>query len=275
MQRMIIPRNKILFILSSFLLFTLYGCTSTLTKEKPATGCQILWKPNSENLRFKGSSASSIIMALAPDDSPSLKRNVFKGPNDIAQIKLTLFDRNITAARITFDIFLEDGFEFSRGGHKLPLGLWGGSLDSRCLAGGCPPTRQDGFSIRLIENQGLLGLYIYNLNRSSGSDKKVYGSTHISSTYIESNRWHKIAIDVFLNSPNRNDGMSYLWLNDKLVLIVRDLIFRNADDWFIRGPLLTELWGGDIYLWGSQSPKDQSIWFKNYRINKLNCHEDL
>ncbi|GAA5215517.1 polysaccharide lyase [Corallincola platygyrae] len=233
--------------------------------------CSTRWLPDNNELKFLGAAEDAMSIGIADDGSEAIQRAVVKGPNDIAQVKLHLFNKRLDAARITFEIFLPHEFGFSVAGHKLPLGFWGGRSDSMCMAGGCPVSQQDGFSVRLTNDAGAVNLYSYHLNRGtqvelSGSQ---YGKVFHSGVNLPLGEWVSVSVVVKLNRPGYFNGEIWLYLAGEEVLHQTGLLFRNTWDWWIRGPLLTDLWGGNIYLWGSQSPKDQKMWYRDYTIESL------
>jgi hypothetical protein len=69
-----------------------------------------------------------------------------------------------------------------------------------------------------------------------------------------------------LNTPAQADGSESLYIDGRRVIHKDGLVWRPSPDWHIRGPMLTDMWGGIVTQAKNMSPKDQKLWYSNYRI---------
>ena len=169
-----------------------------------------------------------------------IRIDVKKGPNRIFQFKKSLALGSCkTNARISAEIYFPQGFSFSNGVHKIPLGIWGGGKGT-CISGGCPPSEQDGFSLRLIESDGIAYLYSYDDQRSQedGQDT-VYGRELSSQTPLPTGRWAQVALEVL----SRPEPAIKMLLDEQEIYSAPIAII--SQNWCIKGPLLTFMWGGE------------------------------
>jgi hypothetical protein len=244
-------------------------------------GCyKSIWKPTEQDVAKAFASEKRVHYANAPDGSPAVQFTAMaKQPNEIAQFMSPLPGFKVEAARATVDMYLEKGYEYNpRGGGKFALGLWGG--EKGCLSGGCPPGRQTGFSVRLTHGMGSKqtypAIYSYNLNRSDETDDSVYGQKGAlldasgERMRIPTGVWVTYVMDLVLNTPGRSDGWVQIdmSIDGKMVATrtMTDLVFRESPDWFIRGPILTEMWGGDINRSANFPPKTQRSWYRRFEV---------
>lgn len=230
---------------------------------------EILWQPPIKTIKFLGKDQNQFRLTYDYDSKEEvIVRNVQKGKNDIAQYKSDE-KLNISEATISFNIKFEQEFIFPQRDHKLPLGLWGGTAGSYCISGGCHPQHQDGFSVRLIESAGKPFLYIYSLNREEQiNNEKIYGQL-IGSNHqytMATGEWLKIELRVKLNGNNQENDEAELMINSKQIIKTNNIKLRTNPNWLIRGPILTDMFGGTVTSLSNQSAKDQKIWYKNYVI---------
>lgn len=203
------------------------------------------------------------------------------------------------AARIVVDLYFADEEGFNRSNAKLPLGIWGGDSDGKfCGTNSCPPVEQTGFSVRLTrtildkkdwEPPYLHGprIYSYHLNRPGEAKVKepINGQTEAKlrlqgdgidmNAPLQAGKWYHLVLDVglntFDNTQPKADGFTNLYLYDSAGTLLGEtgksgLIFRNSPDWFIFGPMLTDLWGGPINNKRNIPLADTVAYYEDYEM---------
>lgn len=203
------------------------------------------------------------------------------------------------AARIEVELYIPPDEGFNRSNAKLPLGIWGGEDGAKfCGSGLCPPRDQTGFTVRLTRT--LLDpddwkppfphgprIYSYHLNRPGEAKVKqpINGQTEaklrLQGDGIDLNvqmvpgNWYRVVLDVALNTFDgaaaNADGFTNLYLYDDAGQLLGQtgksgLIFRKSEDWFIFGPILTDLWGGKIDHKRNIPLADTSTFYEDYEM---------
>ncbi|MFN3402473.1 MAG: polysaccharide lyase [Cytophagaceae bacterium] len=125
-------------------------------------------------------------------------------------------------------------FEFVKGG-KLP-GLYGGTENS----GGKIPDGTDGFSTRYMwRKDGAGELYAY----LPTSD--IHGTSIGRGNWtFEPGKWYCMEQCVILNKPGKANGKIKIWVNEKLILSVDNVLFRTTDKLKIEGIFFSTFFGG-------------------------------
>lgn len=227
-----------------------------------------LWQPPLAQLTFIGKEQDQFQLEVDESGVAAITRYIRKGPNDIAQY-LVNPQLDLQHANIAFDLKLESEFEFPLRDHKLPLGLWGGTNTSSCFSGGCNPKLQDGFSVRLVESAGAPYLYAYSLSRpGADGSAKSYGELigcNCDFT-LPRGRWVSVEISIHLNSDTRAADRISLLVDHSVLINKHPLKLRQDESWLIKGPMLTDMFGGSVFAYSNMSPKAQQVWYKNYRI---------
>ena len=203
-----------------------------------------------------------------------------------------------SVARIQNKIFVPDDSGFNYSNAKMPLGIWGGKKGAAfCGAGLCPPDEQTGFTVRLTRSRidrddkkppfrHGLRIYSYHLNRdgevknSTAADKKVRKRTQKGDgtplkTPLEPGVWYHLILDVGLNSFKDGkpvaDGWTQLYMFDGNGNLLdtagkTGLIYSPSPDWYIFGPVLTDLWGGDETRPQNLPLADTRIYYEDYEM---------
>lgn len=150
-----------------------------------------------------------------------------------------LFKQPATHIRLTYFVRFADRFDFVLGG-KLP-GLYGGMVHS----GGRIPDGTNGFSTR----------YMW---RKKG-DGEIYAYLPTSITWGTSigrgnwrflpNKWYKLEQQITLNSVGQTNGQIQVWVDDKLVVDEKNLLFRTTDKLLIDGIIFSSFFGGEGLEW--------------------------
>lgn len=230
----------------------------------------VLWQPNIEAISFKGRDETQFLQVKMENGEAAITRLIRTGENYIGQY-MTDEKLNVIGATISFDIKFEEGFVFPKRDHKLPLGIWGGVEGSSCFAGGCHFYKQDGFSVRLIESAGQPFVYVYSLSRPvKENSMAIYGELiGCQCNYsFPIGSWVNVELTVRLN-PNINEMDEVELIVDSIPIVQsRKVKLRNSEDWLLRGPMLTDLFGGSVKAVANQSVKSQQVWYKNYKIKR-------
>jgi hypothetical protein len=204
----------------------------------------------------------------APDGTVALQMDIPKGKNDNSTFFLgSLGSRGVDAACLSVRVFMENGFEWppEGGGTKMGWGLWGGD-NASAVSGGRPPSEQTGWSVRNVNSVWGFRHYSYHLNRSGSHG--AYGSplARWGTSAWQSGRWHTIELEVVMNTPGQSNGYTQLWLDGALRKNLTNLRFRNDNSWAIRGLMFNDMWGGNTDDPKNWSPKNQKMWYANYKI---------
>ena len=251
--------SKTLFFVASVLLSSV-----TLILSSSSTGelSGYHWRPNIVQLAFHGPNNDWGIRTLKGENVIWVYSR--KGANNIFQYKSNFKanDECLKNIEIEFYIYFEPEYIFSSGAHKLALGFWGGGR-GKCLSGGCRLQNQDGFSVRLMERQGYPVLYLYDFERSVKIDPaKQYGRGIISKEPFRTGVWEHVEIKANTTLTGRSEVE--LYINGKKLVSVATLLFLE-ESWCIQGPMLTDLWGGDVEDPLQWSKKNQYLMYKGYR----------
>lgn len=207
-----------------------------------------------EDIHFSGPNAGW----LRSDDH--FRVLIKKGPNGLFQYKVDLRSQQcFGSGKITADFYFPESFSFSSGVQKLPLGIWGGGAGT-CVSGGCPPGKQDGFSLRLFERSGEFHLYSYDVDRpATAGAEKTYGREIATGRKIPRGQWLRLALEI-----QHEQNLIGLYVNGQRAGSAKiKLIDRN---WCIQGPMLTHMWGGDIHDPTQWSVRDQFYLVRNYKM---------
>lgn len=230
------------------------------------------WQPSLNEIKFKGVDSRQFSIDSKSFDEDAIVRHVLKGENDIGQY-IADISLDTLSSSVSFELRFEDGFIFPLRDHKLPLGLWGGESSSSCFSGGCNVDVQDGFSVRLVESNGRPYLYIYSLNRDSKVQKngKMYGQLiggDIEYVFPK-NKWVSVVITIKLASDISLLDTVELTIDGVSMIKSNTVKLREDQEWLIKGPMLTDLYGGTVSAYSNKSRKAQRLWYKNYTIVSL------
>lgn len=146
------------------------------------------------------------------------------------------------------------GFDFVKGG-KLP-GLYGGTANT----GGKIPNGTDGFTTRYMwREQGNGEVYAY-LPTSTN-----YGSSLGQGAWrFLPGQWTMIEQSVKLNTPGQHNGQVRVWVNERLVLDQRDIVFRTVNTLKLQGIIFSTFFGGSDPSWAT--PVDTYVDFANFAV---------
>ncbi|MDX6750947.1 hypothetical protein SH611_14085 [Geminicoccaceae bacterium 1502E] len=213
-------------------------------------------------------------VAPAPDGLPAVERRVRAGTVEGFVVWGDQLGRpGAQAARASVDIWWEAGFRYPREftGGKLALGLWGGEITEA----GTPADAQPGwYDVLMLHGRphnevgAGIGLYSYHLNRREPvSGGAQYGQGMIGEEVsIPTGRWVRVEHEIILDRPGRTDGVTRLRIDGRLVLERFKITFRRDFRWGIRGIHLLDMWGGRPEDPRNQSPRDQRIWYRDWRL---------
>lgn len=158
---------------------------------------------------------------------------------------------------------------------------WGGKLPGfrggTGRAYGCNPEEKDGWSTRLMWNEGWrdapergMRLYLYGQDR----DSRCGDSTPFDPRFPEVGRWHRITQYVRLNTPGNKDALIRQYVNGNLTLEMKNIALRgNVGQNVAR---IERFWinvfrGGASDNWAVS--RDTRIDFKDFHI--LDCQPDF
>jgi hypothetical protein len=168
-----------------------------------------------------------------------------------------------SALRLSYYVRFSENFDFVKGG-KLP-GLFGGTANS----GGNIPDGTDGFSTRLMWRQNGIGeVYAYLPTSETWGTSLGQGNWQ----FIPG-RWHHVVQEVWLNQPDRADGLIRMWVDDQLVLEQPNLRFRTVDSLKIDGIFFSTFFGGGDLSWATPHPVHTD--FAQFVVSELPSKPEL
>lgn len=186
----------------------------------------------------------------------------------------TWFKTNV--ARASVDLYIPAGTT-SLGG-RFAFGIRGGADSAGCLSGGCPPEKQTAFSVRPQYNTGSFGgnLYSYHLDRhaSATTSVKAYGEGKNFNGTIPVGQWVTLWMEVKMGDPGKANGYSLFRVIDKSGNVVnqaefKNVVYRKNASWNSMGVIMTEKLNPSG-AWGRAAPKEQRIYYRNWRM-QLPC----
>lgn len=235
-------------------------------------GASDVGKPLADVLKRSEFSASRVRelhrteIARAPGGRVALQMNIPKGENKLNAFWLDpLGNPGVDAACLSLNVYFPSGFQWAPGGGKMAWGLWGGDR-AHYLSGGTPPSQQEGWSVRNVTGNPGFRLYSYNLNRPDNHGQYSVHSPKWMSSDWRTERWHKIEMEIVMNTPGKADGYAQMWLDGKNLRTMRNLVFRKDTKWKIRGLMWADLWGGTTSDPNRMSPRKQNMWYADYKL---------
>lgn len=196
-----------------------------------------------------------------PGGGVGIRMNVPKGENKIVSFHMAPLGKpGAERACLTMEVYLSKGFDFKTAGTKLGWGLWGGDSESK-TSGGVPANSQSGWSVRNVTNKDGTRAYSYHLNRSGR-----YGAQLGSRAKLKTGAWNKVAVEVTMNTVGAKNGSLRVWINGKQTTNSSNIQWRKKSSWAIRGLKFTDMWGGNTSDKKNFSPKNQEIFYRNYKI---------
>ncbi|ESO99400.1 hypothetical protein LOTGIDRAFT_231062 [Lottia gigantea] len=173
-----------------------------------------------------------------------------------------------TAMTLSYQVYFSHGFDFVKGG-KLP-GLYGGAIAT--CSGGRHSTSC--FSARLMwREHGDGEIYTYIPDQpSSFCDRSDIACSPAKGTSLGRGKWRfptgkwiKITEHVHLNTVGKNDGFAKIWIDGKLVMNTKDIVWRVKDNIKINGIFFSTFFGGATKEWGAK--KDCYSYFKDFVLS--------
>ena len=159
------------------------------------------------------------------------------------------------------------GFDFVRGG-KLP-GLVGGSHPT----GGHPA--DDGWSARLMWRPGgAVVQYVYFPHQPGtyGEDlayvlsgSLLAGESSGTVARFQPGAWHRVVHRVTMNTPGHADGVLQAWFDGKLVLDLRDRVWRLDARVHVDALYFSTFFGGNDPSWAAS--RDETIDFDDFVVS--------
>ena len=187
------------------------------------------------------------------------------------------FDQSYEEVTVEYRVKFKDGFDFVRGG-KLP-GLIGGTANT----GSNRPDGTDGFSARmhwrtdgsqsspLDSDRANITQYLYHPDQpnSFGEDFRWDDSDSGEWELFDSGCWyhvrHRVVMNSVVNGVGQHDGVVQAWLDDKLVLDLDNIRFRDVETLAIDGFYFSTFFGGSGNQWNTS--KDEVAFFDDFRVS--------
>jgi len=186
------------------------------------------------------------------------------GPEKNGAVWRLEFDVPYKAVEVRFDVMFKKEFDFVRGG-KLP-GLFGGKGNT----GGNKPNGNDGFSARMMwREDGRVVQYLYYPDQPDRYGHQVPWINADTGHQIQfvPGKWHTVVHQLFINTPDKHDGKLRAFFDERLVLHMDTIRFRDTDEFSIDGFLFSTFFGGGDSSW--QTTADETVYFDNFRITEI------
>lgn len=176
----------------------------------------------------------------------------------------SILPKPLLSATMSYDVHFAPGFDWAYGG-KLP-GFCG--LD--CPVGCSTVSRDRGWSTRLMwRKRGGMTTYAYYPDKPQTIR---CGEDWWWSNGLQSGRWHNLRLYVKVNTPGKADGVTRAWLDGRLVLEKRNVMYRYRSEMsygVTRAYLTTYAGGSDVERFAPDH--DQWIKFRNFRVWEGDC----
>ena len=157
---------------------------------------------------------------------------------------------------LRYYVRFDKSIDFVKGG-KLP-GLCGGTANS----GGHIPDGTDGFSTRFMWRASGGGeLYAY-----MPSSQQWGSSLGRDNWYFKRGTWQLVEQQLILNEPGKSNGVVKAWIDGKLVLEQKELLFRTTPSLKIDGIFFSTFFGGNDNTWAT--PFDTFIDFDDFAVSE-------
>lgn len=164
------------------------------------------------------------------------------GPGITKKLPLS---KSVTSACLSYDLYLQNGFEFRKG--KLP-GLAGGNTPTGCVSA------DNGFSNRFhFLPDARLTQYQYY------PGKTVSCGAHADVGKLTTGRWHTLKSCINLGTPGKNDGTWQTWYDGKSTG-QKSIKWRNSSGVNITSLLMHAFYSHD------KPSKDIKIYFDNFKV---------
>ena len=164
------------------------------------------------------------------------------------------------SATIQYDVFFEEGFDFTKGG-KLP-GLCGGSCYRGCSHG------SNGWSTRIMwQRRGGMITYAY----LQDDDPNKCGQAFDWDITITPGKWYNIKMTTIMNDVGSKNGKNMVWVDGKKVFEKTDMEMRSAafPTVQIDTAYIVTYVGGSTQDFAPDH--DQTIQFKNFKVGAGEC----
>lgn len=174
--------------------------------------------------------------------------------NDVAYMRLYL----------RFD----DDFSIGTCNQVKLFGIHGGAALANTYGGaGRRPNGKDKFSALVsIDRRHELHLYAYHPEQRGGWGDMAYCDGFFCSAAIDPGRWYCVELMLKPNSPGQQDGETAVWVDNKRVIHVDKLRFRDTGEVRVRRFVIENYFGGGG-RWNT-SPQDQNTYIDNLVISR-------
>lgn len=168
---------------------------------------------------------------------------------------------NFESIYISYKVKFDKDFIFAKGG-KLP-GLMGGNYSSGLRRS----DGKTGFSVRMMwfEN-GRITFYVYHTNQMNDEGDIMEWRSNGKAISFQPEVWYRIGEKVVMNTPGKNDGMIYGWIDGKLCFKKTHINFRNVNKYSVDSLFFSTFFGGHTADY--KSPKDQYAFFDDILISQ-------
>ena len=163
---------------------------------------------------------------------------------------------SVQEATLTFDMKIDPGFEFVKGG-KLH-GLGGGSATT-----GCKSIDPNGWSVRLMWRQeGKPVLYIYDQDRKNRCGDDIEAPFDFT---FKKGLWYTVSLSVILNSAvGSSDGAASLYIDGEKIIEINSLKLTGNMNSKIDYFMYNSFYGGNDQSWSPT--KETFIYFDNFQV---------
>jgi hypothetical protein len=163
---------------------------------------------------------------------------------------------------------LDDRFDMGTANQLKLFAVRGGATIEDSYGGaGKRPTGLDKFSVRVALNaERVLHLYTYHAEQKKRYGDHFYCKGLGCGAKLDPGRWYCLELMFKNNTPGENDGEMRLWKDDKSVVHVEHLRFRDTDKLKMRRFSIENYFGGGGKK--NTSPRDQRLFVDDFVISQ-------
>lgn len=220
-------------------------------------------EPGEFGLQILGSAQVELVEGGGPDGSDAIRVSYegFEAGSRRVGGKYPLRKR-VKEATLSFDVYFEDGFQWTLGGKLHGVG------PERPVSGGRPRRAERWSSRIMFKEDGRVATYLYDQNQSKrwGVGKKTVEPV------FKIGEWQRVSVQTRLNDPGEKNGFVRVLIDGKEVVSSENISFRGIDtqDTMIQQFLFSTFHGGSDAAWtpvdASGNPTVVHARFDNFRV---------
>ncbi len=155
--------------------------------------------------------------------------------------------RKVEQATLSFDVYFEDGFDWTSGGKLHGLG-------PKYKVTGGNARRANGWSARtMFKEGGYCTSYLYEQDTNYKWGRGLRSSKPV----FEQGKWHHVDYVLQLNSIGEKNGFVHIYIDNELVVQSTEIEFRGVggESTLIQKLLFSTFHGGNNSMWAPRDPE--------------------